>query len=204
MLPTIAMFYALMFSPLLLLWAGRCWSVVLSSDYQLLARRMEEPVVTDAICVLSESQGSNVSGVLNFHQKGPDYFVTITGDLAGLSPGLHGFHIHLRGDLTQGCMSTGPHFDVGRGSWHGARLDVVRHVGDLGNVEADSRGEVFFTIKDRLVSLNGPNSIVGRSAIIHALEDDLGRGGSPESRMTGGSGRIVACGVIGVAHPKNE
>ncbi|KAK8761618.1 hypothetical protein V5799_027113 [Amblyomma americanum] len=192
---------------------------------------MEEPVVTDAICVLSESQGSNVSGVLNFHQKqlswvhtletdsfqtegarstrssslqDPDYFVTITGDLAGLSPGLHGFHIHLRGDLTQGCMSTGPHFDVGRGSWHGARLDVVRHVGDLGNVEADSRGEVFFTIKDRLVSLNGPNSIVGRSAIIHALEDDLGRGGSPESRMTGGSGRIVACGVIGVAHPKNE
>ncbi|KAH8034763.1 hypothetical protein HPB51_002177 [Rhipicephalus microplus] len=134
----------------------------------------------------------------------PDDFVTITGDVTGLSPGLHGFHIHLRGDLTHGCLSTGPHFDVGRGSWHGARVDVVRHVGDLGNVEADSRGEVFFTIKDRLVSLNGPNSIVGRSAIIHALEDDLGQGGTPESRLTGRSGNIVACGVIGVTHPKDQ
>ncbi|KAH6941454.1 hypothetical protein HPB50_018138 [Hyalomma asiaticum] len=227
---------------------------------------MDEPVVTDAICVLKPSRGSNVTGVLNFQQEDPDDFVTITGDVTGLSPGLHGFHIHLRGDLThglhrdkastpsefqdlndvigklqafrnmnfalgfpaypghtlpkiaqlwhvvrqvsrnatEGCASTGPHFDVGRGSWHGARVDVVRHVGDLGNVEADSRGEVFFTIKDRLVSLNGPNSIVGRSAIIHELEDDLGQGGSPESRITGRSGSIVACGIIGVTHPKGQ
>lgn len=204
-MPTTSALCAFAFLLFALLWATmRSEAVVLGPEYVLFARRMDEPVVTDAICVLGQSQGSNVTGVLNFQQEDPDDFVTITGDVIGLSPGLHGFHIHLRGDLTHGCSSTGPHFDVGRGSWHGARVDVVRHVGDLGNVEADSRGEVFFTIKDRLVSLNGPNSIVGRSAIIHALEDDLGQGGSPESRMTGRSGSIVACGVIGVTHPKDQ
>ncbi|KAL1439398.1 hypothetical protein MTO96_010218 [Rhipicephalus appendiculatus] len=190
---------------LALLWTTmRSGAVVLGPEYVLFARRMEEPDVTDAICVLGQSGGSNVTGVLNFQQKDPDDFVTITGDVTGLSPGLHGFHIHLRGDLSHGCASTGPHFDVGRGTWHGARVDVVRHVGDLGNVEADSRGEAFFTIKDRLVSLNGPNSIVGRAAIIHALEDDLGQGGTLESRLTGRSGSILACGVIGVTHPKDQ
>ncbi|XP_037287759.2 superoxide dismutase [Cu-Zn] [Rhipicephalus microplus] len=204
-MPTSAALCAFASLLLALLWMTmRCGAVVLGPEYVLFAHRMEEPDVTDAICVLRPSQGSNVTGVLNFQQKDPDDFVTITGDVTGLSPGLHGFHIHLRGDLTHGCLSTGPHFDVGRGSWHGARVDVVRHVGDLGNVEADSRGEVFFTIKDRLVSLNGPNSIVGRSAIIHALEDDLGQGGTPESRLTGRSGNIVACGVIGVTHPKDQ
>lgn len=179
-------------------------ALILGSDYDLLARRMDEPVVTDAICVLTKSEGGNVSGVLNFHQEDPDKPVVITGDLTGLSPGLHGFHIHVRGDLTKGCSTTGPHFDVGHGSWHGGRIDVVRHVGDLGNVEADYRGEVFFTVNDLLVSLNGPNSIIGRSSIVHALEDDLGQGDTPSSRLTGNSGRIIACGVIGVAHPRSQ
>lgn len=58
------------------------------------------------------------------------------------------------------------HFDVGRGMWHGGREHAVRHVGDLGNVEADKRGDVLFTIFDRLISLNGPNSVIGRAAIV--------------------------------------
>ena len=32
---------------------------------------------------------------------------TVTGSLAGLKPGLHGFHVHALGDTTNGCMSTG-------------------------------------------------------------------------------------------------
>ncbi|CAN8003707.1 unnamed protein product, partial [Ixodes hexagonus] len=68
-----------------------------------------------------------------------------------------------------------------------ARQDAVRHVGDLGNAEADDRGDSQFVIFDRLLSLNGPNSIIGRSAIIHRREDDLGLGGTAESRETGRS-----------------
>jgi len=32
---------------------------------------------------------------------------TVTGNLSGLKPGLHGFHIHALGDTTNGCLSTG-------------------------------------------------------------------------------------------------
>lgn len=32
---------------------------------------------------------------------------TVTGNIAGLKPGIHGFHVHALGDTTNGCMSTG-------------------------------------------------------------------------------------------------
>lgn len=32
---------------------------------------------------------------------------TVTGNVSGLKPGLHGFHVHALGDTTNGCMSTG-------------------------------------------------------------------------------------------------
>ncbi|KAI7995403.1 Superoxide dismutase [Cu-Zn] 2, partial [Camellia lanceoleosa] len=59
----------------------------------------------------------------------------------GLKHGLHGFHIHALGDTTNGCMSTGPHFNP-VGKLHGAPEDENRHAGDLGNITvgADASG----------------------------------------------------------------
>jgi Cu/Zn superoxide dismutase len=49
------------------------------------------------------------------------------------------------------------------------------------------------------VSLVGPESVYGRSIVVHAGEDDLGRGGDDESSRTGNAGPRVACCVIGRA-----
>ena len=45
-----------------------------------------------------------------------------------------------------------------------APADAARHVGDLGNVASDENGVVKLDIEDKLLTLNGPLSIVGQVA----------------------------------------
>ena len=56
-----------------------------------------------------------------------------------------------------------------------------------------------FRISDSLVSLIGVNSVIGRAFVVHADEDDLGKGGHSDSLTTGHAGGRLACGVIGIA-----
>ena len=58
---------------------------------------------------------------------------------------------------------------------HGSPEDDHRHVGDLGNIVADSSGVATIDITDTMVSLNGINNIIGRGLVIHAGQDDLGK-----------------------------
>src|SRR5262245_37379469 len=91
--------------------------------------------------------------------------------------GKHGFHVHEFGDNTNGCVSAGAHFNP-FGKHHGGPSDEDRHVGDLGNVIAGADGSVNATLTDAQVTLTGDNSVVGRTMVIHAAEDDLGKGKS--------------------------
>lgn len=75
---------------------------------------------------------------------------------------------------------------------------TLNNAGDLGNIEAGEDGIVKTTMTDRLISLRGAHSIVGRSVIVHAGEDDLGRGGFDDSKTTGHAGARISCGVIGL------
>lgn len=95
-------------------------------------------------------------------------------------------------------MSAGPHFNP-FGKDHGAPTAEVRHVGDLGNVEADGCGSAKINITDKFISLSGPLSILGRTVVIHADIDDLGVGGHELSKTTGNAGGRIGCGVIGIA-----
>tara|TARA_E500000318_G_scaffold22508_1_gene22936 strand:- start:216 stop:500 length:285 start_codon:yes stop_codon:yes gene_type:complete len=75
--------------------------------------------------------------------------------------------------------------------------DIIEgHVGDLGNITADDSGISQFTIEAKRVDLLGDRSIVGRGLVVHADEDDLGRGGDAESLKTGNAGDRLACGII--------
>ena len=119
--------------------------------------------------------------------------------LKGFEPNtLHGFHVHEAGDLTDRCMSMCAHFNP-YGTKHGGPLSRERHVGDLGNLKTNAKGEVHLTFYDDCIRLRGTKcNILGRGLILHADEDDLGLG-DEESTRTGNAGKRVACAVIGYA-----
>ncbi|GAB2233673.1 hypothetical protein Droror1_Dr00002901 [Drosera rotundifolia] len=147
-----------------------------------------------AVAVLKGS--SSVEGVVTLTQE-DDGPTTVNARITGLTPGPHGFHLHEFGDTTNGCISTGPHFNPNKLT-HGAPEDEIRHAGDLGNIIANADGIAEATIVDKQISLSGKNSVVGRAFVVHELEDDLGKGGHELSLSTGNAGGRLACGVVGL------
>ncbi|XP_010414582.1 PREDICTED: superoxide dismutase [Cu-Zn] 2, chloroplastic [Camelina sativa] len=147
-----------------------------------------------AVAVLKGN--SDVEGVVTLTQddSGP---TTVNVRITGLTPGPHGFHLHEFGDTTNGCISTGPHFNPNKMT-HGAPEDECRHAGDLGNIIANADGVAETTIVDNQIPLTGPNCVVGRAFVVHELKDDLGKGGHELSLTTGNAGGRLACGVIGL------
>ena len=142
-------------------------------------------------------RGDVVNGLVKFRQVAGQP-VEIRAEINGLTKGKHGFHVHEFGNLTNGCVSAGAHYNPSRVE-HAGPEDEVRHVGDLGNIEVTEEGvAVVVSLTDRLINIHGDvNNVVGRSVVVHADEDDLGRGGHSDSKTTGHAGARVACGIIG-------
>lgn len=72
-------------------------------------------------------------------------------------------------------------------------------MGSLGNIVVAEDGKCTVAIEDKVLDLIGPHSVIGRSIVIYASEDDCGRGGHELSLSTGNAGARVAAGVIGLA-----
>jgi len=147
--------------------------------------------IQKGICVLYPTQGNTATGTITFTKV--DGGVKVTANIQGLNKGKHGFHIHEFGDCSSpDGNSAGGHFNP-EGKSHGAPMDMERHMGDMGNVEADENGKAHLEYLDRTINLEGDHSIIGHSVILHKNEDDL------KSQPTGNAGPRVACGVIGIA-----
>lgn len=147
-----------------------------------------------AIAVFSDT----IKGTVKFSEDLNNNVVVIDLNLTGLKPNsLHGFHVHEAGDLTDKCTSMCAHFNP-YGKTHGCPGMSERHVGDLGNIKTNSRGEAKYSFYDNFIKLRGSKSnIIGRGLIIHEDEDDCGKGGDAESLKTGNAGKRIACAVIG-------
>jgi Cu-Zn family superoxide dismutase len=145
-----------------------------------------------AMAELSPASGSNVRGTVHFYETSKG--VRVIARVSGLTPGLHGFHIHDKGDCSApDAASAGPHFNP-TGKKHGGPNDTERHAGDFGNITADASGKATFKTVDSHISFDGANSIIGRGVIVHANPDDL----KSQTPTPGNAGPRVACGVIKV------
>jgi Cu-Zn family superoxide dismutase len=141
-----------------------------------------------AMCTLSPASDSQVKGWVKFTQM--KAYVKIEGEITGLTPGKHGFHVHEKGDCSApDATSAGGHFNP-TNKIHGGPSSKNRHVGDLGNITADKNGTAKINFKDNVIRLSGDNSILDRSLIVHGDRDDL------KSQPVGNAGKRVACGVI--------
>lgn len=121
--------------------------------------------------------------------------VKVKAHFTKLPSGKHGFHIHKAGDLRgEGCHGLCEHYDVGKNN-HGGDPEHSgeRHTGDLGNIELkDGKFEKDYYIKGISVK-----DLWGRSIIVHADEDDLGKGPFEDSLVTGHSGARIGCAIFG-------
>jgi len=142
-----------------------------------------------AVANLAPTQGNNVKGTVTFTENQGK--TRIVANVTGLTPGKHGFHVHEKGDCSApDASSAGGHFNPG-GHKHGSPDAPEHHAGDLGNIEADSKGRAHLDqTVDFLTVADGPNAVVGRAVIVHSQEDDL------QTQPTGNAGARVACGVI--------
>jgi Cu-Zn family superoxide dismutase len=151
---------------------------------------------TRAVAVVHGFGESHVKGVVHFMVT--DDGVEVSGEITGLTPGKHGFHIHEFGD----CSSADPkchggHFNPDKKK-HGGPDSEERHVGDLGNITADDSGKAMIQMKDKQLALSGSHSIIGRAVIIHAKADDL------KSQPSGDAGDRIAGGVVGIASDQHK
>ena len=173
-------------APLHVIRPGLC--VFISAAIVACVYGADKPETAGAVAELKPTQASNVRGTVTFTPT--TYGVRVAADVTGLSPGDHGFHIHEKGDCSApDGSSAGGHFNPA-GMPHGGPRDEKRHVGDLGNLVADDSGKAHYEVVDRFLTLEGTNSIIGRSVIVHEKVDDL------KSQPTGNAGGRVACGVI--------
>ena len=144
-----------------------------------------------AVAVINPLGTNTVHGTVNFTQE-PEG-VRVLGTIEGLSPGLHGVHIHEKGDCSASDgSSAGSHFNPGH-AVHGGPNSTQHHLGDFGNLEANGSGVAKISYFFTRLSLHGDNSIIGRGLIVHANPDDL------QSQPAGNAGGRIGCAVIQMA-----
>lgn len=146
-----------------------------------------------ATAELQDSNGRTVGrAVFTQSRPGGGVWMQIRAD--GLTPGIHGVHIHAFGNCTQPAFtSAGGHFNP-EGTKHGLEAAVGPHAGDLPNLIATPAGTTRHDVANYRITLGpGPNSLFdadGSALVIHAAPDDN------VTDPAGNAGARVACGVI--------
>jgi superoxide dismutase, Cu-Zn family len=142
-----------------------------------------------AMSTLAATGEVKVTGMVHFTQEKEG--VRVQANVQGLPPGLHGFHVHEKGNCDSAGMGAGGHFNPMTHK-HGMPDSTQHHMGDLGNLTAGDDGIATLNAVFPDLTLEGANAVAGHALIVHAKADD---GGQP----TGNAGGRISCGIIGEA-----
>lgn len=140
---------------------------------------------------LEPRSGSAVSGKATFEQG--QKAVRLTVEVRGATPGLHGLHLHEKGDCGGASADAAGEIWNPVGVRYTGPSTSTYPLGDLGNIEiaADGTGKLEL-ISEFLTVSSGDKSVVGRSIIVREKPNDR------QTHPSGNSGQRFACGVIQV------
>jgi Cu-Zn family superoxide dismutase len=136
--------------------------------------------------------GGQKVGTAGLTQHGAS--VRLVVEVAGLTPGPHGIHLHAIGRCDPPAFtSAGGHHNPLRRR-HGLETPQGPHAGDLPNLVADATGQARYeTTTDRVTIDDGPLGLFdadGTAIVVHERADDH------KTDPAGDSGARVACGVL--------
>lgn len=143
---------------------------------------------------ITESGVAQSIGTISFADS--DRGLVIRTDLAGLTPGQHGFHVHENADCGPAMqngrmmagMAAGGHLDPGHTGQHKGPTGQG-HLGDLPAITAAGNG----TSKQELIAPRLKlTDIANRAVVIHAGGDNY----ADKPEPMGGGGARVACGIV--------
>ena len=125
-----------------------------------------------------------------------EHGLVFTPDLRGLSPGLHGFHVHQRpdcapaekdGEMTA-AHAAGGHLDPEEAGRHAAPWGEG-HAGDLPALHVDADGRAHHPVHAPRLELD---DVRDRALMIHEGGDNY----ADKPEPLGGGGKRIACGVV--------
>lgn len=158
------------------------------------AEQTENPAVAamDAVTArtvqIINADGKKIGKALLIQEKNG---VRLHIQVAELTPGKHGFHIHEKAFEGTDFQSAGGHFNP-TGAQHGLKNPKGPHQGDMRNllVKPDGSAKQTEFLAKANLSQSSEYSLLGRSIIIHSGEDDH------VTDPAGNSGDRIAGGII--------
>jgi len=144
--------------------------------------------------LLTDQGAGNVIGTVTI--KDTQYGLLLVPALAGLTPGLHGFHVHQNADCAAGMkdnkpmagMAAGGHYDPAMTGKHEGPYGQG-HLGDLPALNVGPDGKATLPVLAPRLKMA---DLKGRSLMIHAGGDNYSDVPAP----LGGGGARMACGVV--------
>lgn len=144
----------------------------------------------DTLVTMRDGKGTTV-GVVKLTEVPNGVLMHV--QLAQVSPGVHGFHIHETGKCEPPFTSAGGHFNPAHKD-HGIASNSGMHAGDLPNLTVPESGKLTIDLFAPGVSFRGGAAPLfdsdNSSLVLHAGPDDY------RTNPSGGSGDRIACGVI--------
>lgn len=134
----------------------------------------------------------NAAGQASFTQRSGGVWLDISA--SGLTPGLHGLHLHATGQCAApDFASAGGHWNP-MGRKHGIDSPQGAHMGDLPNMNVDAEGKGHVAALIDMATLDagsmGMLDADGTAIVIHAGPDDN------KTDPSGNSGGRILCGVV--------